>query len=322
MSRIAKPIFNGSPTDDLTAADVYGEVSDTVRNNFTTQFTAFGQSLQENLGQVRSTLDDVGKRLRSGKASIEDAKSRIKSSLRSARGDLEKLSEDITSSIIDGIGGKEIKVALEDGYKTIKSADLDSATGITSMLRDLTGNQIFDVVDVSAQVGMFRGVLEEVASWGVPELVDEVLKEVDDPHTRREVVRYSSSRLSQDSDIDSLQTILGHMDAAALTEGRPDFPKQVLRQYTFPAGTTPEDYPERLTQLVDVMDRLQFDWFWTQRGEEDVWNLSVIQHVSDDARLLFASSPEYQTPVLIAEHYVERPVKTLAHTLYPNIALT
>lgn len=321
MSRIANPVFNGSPTDNLTAADIYGEVSDTVRNSFTTQFSAFGQSLQENLGQVRGSLTKIGQQLLDGSLTVDDAKARLKSSLRGARGDLDNLREGITESIIDGMGGNELKVAMESGYQSFRGADLDSAKGVMSLMRDLTGNQVFDIVDVGAQVGLFRGVLEEVSAWGVPELVDSVLTEVDDPKMRREVVQYSTNSLAQGSDIDSLEMILNQVDASALTANRPDFPKQVLQRYTFKKGTTPADYPERLSQLVGVMNRLQFDWFWTRRNGENVWNLGIISSASDDARRLFYSDPEYRTPALIAEQYPEKDTRSLMRSMYPGIGL-
>lgn len=190
-----------------------------------------------------------------------------------------------------------------------------------ALLRDVTGNDIFSVLDLDAEIGIFRGVLEEVSAWGVPELVDSVLGEINDPFTRRRVVQASTARLSQRADIDSIDNILNHVDASALTAGRPDFPRQVLQRYRFTPGTTPADYPARLAQLVSVMDRLQYDWLWTYRGSEAVWNLSLIQHASDDALQLFYSDAAYRTPALMGSDYPARDVRSLMRSMYPGIGL-
>jgi len=326
MSRIANPVFNGSPLDDLQAVDVYNEVADSVRNSFTTQFSAFGQSLQDSLGQLTGGLGNLRGDLKGGLADTREATQRIRDALRGAKGDLDKLRDNLKTNIIastgiDVEGLKELKVTVEGEIKRFKTADLGSAKGVMSLARDLTGSDLFDVVDFGAEVGLFRGVLEEISAWGVPELIDEVLGNIDDPAMRRRVVQESTGVLSTNGDIDSIEAILNQVGAAPLTAGRPDFPKQVLQRYKFKKGTTPADYPARLTQLTGVMNRLQFDWLWTQRGGEAVWNLSLIQHASDDARTLFLSTEEYRTPMLIAGHYTSVPVTTLMRETYPGIAV-
>ena len=326
MSRIANPVFNGSPLDDLQAVDVYNEVADSVRNSFTTQFSAFGQSLQDSLGQLTGGLGSLRSDLQNGATNVTNATQRIKDTLRGARGDLDKLRDGLMNGIIESTGVdvdglKELKVSIEGEIRRFKAADLDSAKGIMSLARDLTGNDVFNLVDLGAEVGLFRGVLEEVSAWGIPELVDSVLGEIDDPLIRRQVVQASTGVLGTNGDIDSIEAILNQVGAAPLTAGRPDFPKRVLQRYKFKKGTTPENYPDRLAQLVGVMNRLQFDWLWTQRNGEAVWNLSVIQHASADARTLFLSTDEYRTPMLIAGHYTAVPVTTLMRDTYPGIAV-
>jgi len=325
MSRIARPAFNGSPTDSLQAVDVYGEVSDSVRNKFTTQFSAFGQSLQESLGRVQNQLIGVGNQLNAGTVDYATATQRVKSILRGARGDLDTIGDDLKDSILEGVGidptkAKQLKVNLESGVQRIRDADLNNAQGVMALLRDVTGNDVFSVLDLDAEVGVLRGVLEEVSAWGVPELVDSVLSEIDDPEVRRQVVQASTDRLSQDSDIDGIEAILNQVDASALTANRPDFPKKVLERYKFTSGVTPDQYPDKLAQLVGVMDKLHPDWFWTRRGGEDVWNLSIIRTASDDAKQLFYSDPDYRTPALIAPLYPEKEFTALARKLYPGIA--
>ena len=174
---------------------------------------------------------------------------------------------------------------------------------------------------MEAHVSILKGAVEELAAWNVPELVDAYLTSIEDPAVKREVIQRSTDRLSQTGDINSIEAILNQTDPAALTAGRPDFPKQLLQRYQFEDGTTPADYPARLAQLVSVMNRLQWDWIETQRGGETVWNYAIVPFASDDARQLLLSDDRYRVPVLTAEYYPERDVASIAKGLYPLIAL-
>jgi hypothetical protein len=160
-----------------------------------------------------------------------------------------------------------------------------------------------------------------MGEWGAPELIDETLKKIKDDDLRREVARRSATKLVRAKNIEMVESAIKNVGASALVAENPRLPQQVLQMYTFKAKTTPADYPELLTQLVWVMDRLQPNWFWTRRGNEDVWNLATMTRISDDARILFSSDPLYRTPALISQHYPERSVTTVVRSMYPNIAI-
>jgi len=327
MSRFASSSFTGAPTDELAAVDVYGKVNNETRNAFQSTISAFGQSLEESLGRATSALGEIRDTLNKGVYDPERAKSRLNDVLKSARGQVGKLSETLQSDILGTLGvplenTEQLRAKINGVVETIEAGDASSASGVVSLLKDITGkNDLVTLIDQEANVSVIQAALSEVSRWGIPGLVDEVLANSSDEVATQAVQR--SIRQLNASDIDTIEVLLARVGPSVLTAIKPDFPVQVLRSYRFPKGTTPGDYSERLSQLVDVMDQLMPTWFTTHRGttDQDVMNLAVINQASDDARLLFISSEPYRTPALIADNYPETSAKALLKRMYPLIAI-
>ena len=323
MSRIASSVFNGSPLDQLAAVDAYKTTDASLRTRFQSSFNAFTQNFANALGGQQSALRNVlGTLTSDGEFDVSLAKDRFNRIMTSSRSQVQKLSDDLQSEILGNLGiddatARNLQIKIGQSVQQIENGTFHNTAGIVAMANDLSGEELFKLIDAEAEIGVFQGVLDQVIQWRIPEAIDRVLANINDPVTRRRVVQRSTSRLATSGDIDGIETFLKHSDPYALLSQRPDFPRQVLQQYRFRGDITPADYPAKLDQLVSVMNQLNPEWFQTTRGEESVVNLSYIAYASDDALTLLNSSETYRSAALTGPNFPQKTFKSLLRDMYP-----
>lgn len=341
MSKPANTTFNGGPSDNLEAVDVYGVRDNTRRNNYQSENSAFTDSLTNALGKAKEYGKDVQRRIQEKEIDPKTAAETVQKALGGSRPAMDKVGEDVSHIILGDIeSGSQLNIPGSDGnfyraYKIVEKnltentedatelfdVDADTVQGVFDMISDVTGNPAVRGSNMGAHAAVLHGAIEKMAEWGVPDLIDKTLKKIEDKQLRREVARRSATKLVRAGNIDMVESAIKNVGASALVAENPQLPQQVLQLYKFKKATTPADYPTLLTQLVWVMDRLQPNWFWTQRGSTAVWNLATMTRISDDARELLCSNPDYRTPALISQHYPPRSVAAVIRNMYPNIAL-
>lgn len=327
-SNLRRPTFDGSPLDELQVVDVYNETAADVKNAFTSNHTAFAKSLTESIGNQRSDLASLFKDVREGEVGLKTGLDRTTDLLRGARGEIQNIKSSMKERINDVMNSppvstyKMVKTQVAGIQKTIRSADLKTVGGVVDMLNGVSGNELLTRFDIGAHVGLLTATLEEIDSWEVPEFVDSVMGYFKDEKGEEVVflaVANSAPRLAYNGDIDTIEKILNHVDPASLTRDVPDFAQRLLRRYRFKNGETPADYPRRLTQLVNVLDQLQPNWFYIQRNGHQIYNFSVMQNVSADAKTLLATSDEHRIAVLTAPEYPPETANSILRSMYPLV---
>lgn len=333
MSRIAKSSFLGAPTDRLEAADVYQRTAPVTKDPQPTSEPPLTALLDQDRQTTQPSMKETEEEKRAREK--EAAKKAIHKTLKGGRGSVEAVGMDMMDVIYDSYIGpqygevipdprtlvKNVRANIDDTEKVVDGGDFDTVEGVANFLKDVSGSEIFTAVNLGAEAALVNGTLEKLSEWGVPEILDKALeklkKDVKEDAASRQVQRFVDA-----GDIDSVEVMLKHVGPEVLLSRQPSVPKELLRRYRFKEGTTPGDYPDRLAQLVRVMDQLAPLWFWTYRGEERVWNLAYLAVASDDAQILLKSHDTYRTAVMIARHYPEKRPQVLLRAMYPMIAIT
>ena len=191
--------------------------------------------------------------------------------------------------------------------------------------------------DLGAEAAILRGVLEEVVTWGIPDLLDTVFEGQPDS-VKQTVIQRSAAKVSYTSDVEmiiKLMELAGTLVPATpevpahyilnpkpLLADTPNFATLMLQAYTFIDGTTPGDYATRRTRLVLALDTLKPDWFMINRTPtEKVYNLSVLSNASEHALLALQTDTQYVIPLLTAPFYDIRSPQEIAREMYPGIAI-
>lgn len=367
MAALALPSFLGTAEDKAKVVDAYGTTSSEQRNELSSKISNFTSGLGDVFDKTMDIAAGIGEKLRTNVVDLPSAMKRIDRALKGSRSDIVSLARSTEKLIMAELTGTDqntnyvrtatdvargIELMTSDGKQIIdsfKNGGYDQVGAMVGFISDLTGNPALKMFDLGAEAAILRGVLDEVSGWGIPQLVDDVLKDQND-RTKYAVIKRSAETISASASIDVLLAyartrnsnkigcepgtqpgnqggpggedlpcipIYGNLGAAALQAAKPDFAQKVLAQFAFVDGITVADYPSQLAKLEELMGLLKPDWFWTTRGNKPVWNLGTIYQASENAVELFLSSDKYRDAILTAPFYSPKRVEELVDAMYP-----
>lgn len=340
MVKLATPAFNGGAKDDLIAVDIYAPIDGETKNALTSRMSSFGSSMSESLGGVVDTVKTIGKKVLGPNPNLDQAKDRIMRAMGGSRSDILNLATGLQNGIFSELTGTDpstnyvrkasdiannVILITTQGKQLMDRGGFNQTSAIMNFASQLTGNSIFKALDLGAETAMLKGVLGEVSKWGIPSLVDDIIKssvdKTGDNRSAYHAVSRTSGQIAMTADIGTIRQLITSLGVSALTAGTPNFAQLFLGRYDFAAGTTAADYPARLTELVDTMNSLKADWFYVMRRGEQIINYSLLNGASDDAKKLFMSNPVYQQAVMTAPFYRTTGSTALMKKMYPNVAL-
>lgn len=248
------------------------------------------------------------------------------------------------------------KIVIDGVAHTFINNDYKSVTGIVGFIKDLTGNQLIELFDLGAQAALVKGVLTSVVDWGIPELIDESFgakwnKEKNywdyeySDEFRFSVTKRASDSISGSTSLAVIDQIMVHASDSALVADNPNFPMQLLAGYVLPEGCvgggpfpvdptkpygeqTQPNYAHQGWQLLDILNRLKPDWFYTERlyhtgndntpfKKETVWNLQFLPTASEAARLVLSTNANLRDAMLAAQFYRVDSGIALIKQMYP-----
>lgn len=329
MAEISKSTFNGAATDDVAAVDVYKSVTPAVRNTYNKVTTAFGQSFDYALSKGDSTLRNIANEdtryLPRNNNKVPSEEDQLKDILKGGKGKLSGIGKDTKAFLLDSLSlnTDNHSVNVGDGglLSSLGLSDLNDSDALSSIISDLTnGGSILSVVNKGAVIALSAFAMMKLSQLDLGSALESFLDKIEGKDAKK-ALRSQPRLIVTPSNIDTVEVYIKKLGANTLLANYPDIPKHVMQQYRFKDGTTPAQYPARLTQLVWVMDALMPTWFMTERNGQPVWNLGVINTASDDALVLLKSNATYKKAAMIAPHYTSRDVRSLMREQYPLIAL-
>lgn len=365
MAAIALPSFLGSPEDVTKVVDAYGETSSELRTQLSSKISSFSSGLGGVFDKTVGIAKGIGDKLRTNAVDLNTAVKRVQGALKGSRSDILKIAGSTEKMIMGELTGSDkntnyvktvtdvargLEVMVGDGKQVIdafKNGGYNQVSAMVGFISDLTNTPSLKLFDLGAEAAILRGVVEEVSSWGIPSLVDKIMKDQPDA-TKHAVIKRSADRISYSSSLDVLlsyanvsssktkddptwspptdwdgvnppwpQVSAYNIGAGALNANTPDFAIKVLSNFAFVQGVTVGDYPAQLTKLVDLMNKLKPDWFWTQRAGQPVWNLGTLATASENAVTLFLTADPYRDAILTAPFYSPMRVDELVNSMYP-----
>lgn len=368
MAALTLPSFLGTPDDQAKVVDAYNEVSSELRTNLSSKITSFTSGLDDAFNKTVGIAKNIGEKLSANTINLPAALRRVQGALAGSRNDILKLATSTEKLIMSELTGVDpnthyVKTATDvarglelmvgsgrELIDTFKAGGYNQVSAMVGFISDLTDTPGLKLFDMGAEAAILRGVVEEVSAWGIPSLVDTILKDQPD-RTRYAVLKRSAESISHRSNLDTLYAYatvkskeLGRKDlswipptdwdgvnppwpmiydvnlgANALNAATPDFAMRVISNFTFDAGTTPANYPEIIVKLTDILSLLKPDWFMTTRGNEPAWNLGTMSQASEDAVTLFLTSDLYRDAILTAPFYRPQSINELVDSMYPLI---
>lgn len=368
MLNLANPSFVGLPTDIVKKVDPYGIVNADLQTSLASKLTAFDLDFGSVVSKSVDMVKKIGSKLSDASISLPEARDRIKDALGGSRAGISSLAEGLEDMMLGDMTGRDpgtgyVRTANDmiDGVKMVingkdavfSQSGFANIRSITDFIGDLTNNTLINVFDLGAEAALIKGVLNQVTGWGVPQIIDETFgakwneskQNYDykyDDTFRFSVVKRASVDLAPTTDLATINQLMIHGGPTALVAANPNYPEQVLEQYSFPLGIrpgpinplSPDDkrYETELALLVSILDTLKPDWFQISRKVfnplptpawtiEMDWNLRFISRASEDAKKLLMSDPKYVKAMLTAPFYSIGSGQQMLKNMYPYIVL-
>lgn len=356
MAALALPSFLGSPDDATKVIDAYSETSSELRTALSSKVSSFTSGLGGIFDKTVGIAKGVGEKLRSNTVDLAEAARRVQGALKGSRSDILSLAGSTEKLIMGELTGVEgstnyvrtatdvargLEIMVGDGKQlidTFKSGGYGQVSAVVSFISDLTDTPGLKMFDLGAEAAILRGVVEEVSSWGIPSLVDDVFK-TSSPSVKYAVIKRSAETISYTASLDTLlayANVVGdqkydaegnpvglppNIGVNALNAATPTFAQLFLQNYTMNIGLTPDKYPAEVTKLLTLLDRLQPNWMWINRNDKRIWNLGVINTASEHAVKLFLSSDVTRDIMLTAPFYHAMKAQDVINQMYPEVAL-
>lgn len=317
-AKLASTTFATTPDEELLVGDVYQMTDDKVKSRLTDLIDNAGSKLNlsiNNRGVVKDLMGLVkvkGGILKIDKDTIKqrlgELKSGMKGSIRAMGvGQVERMLGKYGTSIGDL---KQIKVNIGNTVKEFHPDNFKSASDITRLLADLTGDPEFAKHwDLEAEFAMFSGIMEEVIAIGLPEAYDTVMDALAlqsaDRSVMERVARDALPAILESGNLSAINSSIDRLGAGAILAMQPLIITDIVSRYLHPEGMERSQLPIQAVTLTSTLAKIDAKWYLTDRAGVEISDLSVYSVASRDARELFVCLDDHKTAAMIAPTYMD-----------------
>lgn len=343
--QIAESTFITKKDSKLAAVDIYGDIDKEAKNPGT-QVSGITSGIRTpNIaGEINKLTEDLTKAF-SGGGSFEDAMSRVKGILNNKDKLVDNLKDAISKDVLTHVGlgsqagtitdilagrkkpdellgvvagiNPQMKIIVNGVDKIMNAKDLATATGITGLLSELTGDDtLAKVLDLSPEFLIFGQMLDSATSLRIPEIVDLVFNEVDDSQ-RSKLMISKIPKIARNSDIDTLEKINDRVGKYALNAAHPDIISDILANYKTFSGDNPTE--EEIQQLSILLNNINERWWAYDRNGTTVYDLGVVSNLSEHAHFALSRLDEVKDIIALFNVYEPEPLSSLLDTYKPWI---
>lgn len=301
-------IFDSSPVQSVLTQDalkVDGQNNPTSVKDILLGFKDDAINAVRNTPQIASTVAQIAIEAKQGYLTKGDAALRIATSLGGRGSVLNNLSTGVSNKIFQtlGVGSKQqgmILASVGDVVRLQRSSNLTNTNGMIRALSSLLGSkattQLFDLQAESAILG---GILGEAINMGLPNAMDDILKQAKSSHVRYNMAYDNLSGAVFSSDFEVMSRIVDEVGSQVVNANFPNFVSDFLRAYQFAPGDTEALYATRYTELTGLFARIDPNWDKRLRAGQWMSSVTPFINVSNDAYTLFTSTPGHRVPATL-----------------------
>ncbi|UQT03091.1 hypothetical protein TOTORO_02280 [Serratia phage vB_SmaS-Totoro] len=335
IAETSSSIFSTSVDDSLVAVDGYGktqtQVLSNMRNGILDRLGATKDWLLNtsflDLGSVNSALESA-KGIKDNATSLtKQLSDEIGTNINSIRGISDSVIGAATTTLND------INQAVNDTFSTINGVKYGVTAGtygnvvndfIDSVNRLLyDGKSTYDnIVDKFANDSLKGSILQNSSYLGLTNVIDGVYQS--DPGNPI-LMRSLSDGLDEalvTGDIRTISCIVKNLGADYVLVRHPNVVNEILANYTYPVGTTPNEYGEQADLLIDTLNYINPQWNDAVSAPYLKNNISVFRDASSKAKAVLGSRSKYAYQIKVIDHYPNQDINVLARGMYPSGAFS
>lgn len=340
MSEIAaKTVFMTGPDDKVAAADIYTQVPATPVNN--------GETVVQSGTAPAPTPDKIS--VQSIAKRLPDVPKDVAARVKNVAGDVAGMSKTLVDKLKEGVSPKEgLKAVVEkgkndlkgagiaagknligkdtmmviDGVKSIrKTGDFSSASGVVSILNQISNDPNFAKVDM---LGDKLAVLGKAANiltkYRIDGIIDKVLDHFDRVEDKRQFLIDNFETFIKNGDLYSVKLALDTAGVIPCLARMPNAVQALITHYRLPPNVLTPTISTG-NDLIGVLSRL--DTHWYQYSRNGVWinNLEVFAYAGTGATETFKLYVEYRHLVIMAKQYPAMDLVDGLRTAFPKAVI-
>ena len=331
-SKLADTFFTAGPKDELLTVDVLG-VSDTgILNNLVNKLTGFDtsglESFRAGSGNILSDLGSILSNAASGYSiNTGTLVNRVVDAIGGNSYALRSLSNTAQQIVAQELGispsvYRAVSAVINGNNTGFYANNISDARGVFDLVGQITGDrQLMQFFDVGAEANLISGLVHEAIALGIPDTIDLLVQKSKSSDAARYALRANIGYAVQTANINTMTTMLTHVDPALVLNDYPTAGSQILANYVMPKDLPSSSYGAEYTKLKNVLDQVHPGWDSVTRGNDAIVDLTFFSRASADVQRLLAAEPSYATAIKIAPSFRVQDLKAMARRMYPRIAL-
>lgn len=195
---------------------------------------------------------------------------------------------------------KGFRMMVDDAEQYIKDIDFTSATGISKLVSELTGQKdLLKVLGIEDTLKGLKLVNDIASAWGIPGLADKLMGTLPNEEDKTEyIINLLPSALGS-AHLENINLCIDRIGAKAILAQYPQAITMVLGNYHLPADVYLPTQAQS-SALVNTLARLNSDWAYYTRSGQKIFDLGVFGKATDQAKQALGFSDEYKVPAIYA----------------------
>lgn len=316
---LVKDVYTVEGTKDNTSVidvlkDVGGDITKAIRTTpgAAQKITQLAMDAKKGRLDKTAVLSRVGSLL-GGTKVLDKLTGPISNGLTSAFGMDPALSKKVITQVTDALGNPQ---RAENQARSL--FDYKNASDVTNAIQRFLGNKdVINQFDLGAEAVMVGELLNQAVRAGIPSAVDVLVRNASSPEQRRYIITRNIAPILFSGDVATMEASISHVSPSVIASLRPNFAQDFLGNFRMPFGTTRDSYLSYKTRILALLNSINPNWPYGQRGGEKMLSLIPFSKMSQDATLVFAMSDEFSVQSMIAGKFLSRPVATMVREQYP-----
>lgn len=328
--RLSSTIFQGNGQAQVLVQDAYGIANQESRNSMYESvkgvFADSVDGIQSNKQAPRQIVNilQAARRGSIDKVDIIDRALGVMGTslpglLGTLGGTLKNIIGDAAETVIGPGAKKDIDVLFKGIPTMISVVDVKDTASLFEFIAEVTGStELASIVNVEAEAAILGGLAASIMSYGIPELMDDIVETSRSEAAQRKAWEYISTDAVNGADLAGINAVIDKIGLTAFLENNPDAIDMILKGFFFGTKDTVDTYPAKRLELITTLKRIDINWDKWLRNGTLVPNLQPFQAASVDASTLFRLEEPERRYSLAASSFPPKSPFDVMTAMYPG----
>lgn len=326
----AKTAFLGRSIDAIGVEDTYGIKDSKVKNKSSdSDMTVAAVAIRKLImgeGDLKKDLPSIVKKdSGSFSLSLNGLADRIKNVLGGSSAAMNQIGGALMGKTFDGsLDGAakalmtQFDAKLNGVLSQFTATDTTTAQALFDGINRLTKNSNFaQLFDVGVESQLLTGLLQEAVALKMPDAVTALTGAANSPVAATQALRNVLGGALSSGDASTVLQFVNQLGSNQVLSLDPTAVSKILSNYKIPPYTPQLGLIVQANYLINLLNATDPNWATMDRNGETVSNLFALNGMSDDARRVLGTMPEYRDLMEVATYYSNEPFAKSMTDKYP-----